>query len=270
MGKRITTALVLIPIVLTAGWFLPTQWFALCIAVVAVLAAWEWGALLGYGPQGRAWYCLFICFVFALVYFLLPPSTTVLPIYAGLAWWILAGISLFFVTHPAWWWFLSGIAVLLSGWYGLIWVHNLKHGPQLVIALFFLIWIADSAAYYSGRKFGRRKLAPRLSPGKTVEGLIGAIIAALCFATITTVLVLRPGAVTLVLLGGMCVFVVLASVVGDLFESQFKRSAGVKDSGNWLPGHGGILDRVDSMLAAAPVFALGVHMILPMSGTTGP
>ena len=270
MGKRITTALVLIPIVLAAVWFLPTQWFALCIALIAILGAWEWSALLRYGVQGRVCYCLGVASVCALTYFLLPPSTTALPVYAGFIWWVLAGISLFFVAHQAWWWFLSGIAVLLLGWYGLVWIHGLRHGPQLVIELFFLIWIADSAAYFFGKRFGRRKLAPRLSPGKTIEGLIGALLAAFVFALITAGLVLQPNLAGLLVLAGVCVIVVLASVLGDLFESQLKRSAGVKDSGTWLPGHGGILDRVDSILAAAPVFAIGVLTIFPMLGITRP
>jgi phosphatidate cytidylyltransferase len=128
-----------------------------------------------------------------------------------------------------------------------------------VLFLLVLIWIADSGAYFAGRRWGRRKLAPLVSPGKTREGAYGALAGGLLWGGVLAALygVSVPQQGGLVLL---CLLTVVASIVGDLYESLSKRERGVKDSGSLLPGHGGILDRIDSLTAAAPVFALGLHL----------
>jgi phosphatidate cytidylyltransferase len=133
-------------------------------------------------------------------------------------------------------------------------------GPYFVLALFVIIWLADSGAYFAGRAFGRHKLSPHVSPGKTWAGVGGAVLATLTAA----VLLVWGGASSGAGLAGLlllAVVVTLVSIGGDLWESRLKREAGMKDSGSLLPGHGGMLDRIDSLLAAAPVFGLGVHLV---------
>ena len=155
---------------------------------------------------------------------------------------------------------LAGFLVLLPPFIGLSALHReAAFGPGYVLFLFFLIWAADSGAYFVGRRMGRRKLAPNVSPGKSWEGLVGGLSAAAVVAVIGGRLLGLSGE-TMVWFVPLCLVVVLVSVVGDLVESLFKRSAGVKDSGRLLPGHGGALDRIDSITAAAPAFYLGLSL----------
>lgn len=125
-----------------------------------------------------------------------------------------------------------------------------------------LVWAADSAAYLVGRRFGRRKLCPQVSPGKTVEGLLGGLVGAALVGLIAG-LALGLGGLRLAALVGLATACAAVSVVGDLAESLFKRRAGVKDSGDLLPGHGGVLDRIDALIAAAPLFALTAPLLVP-------
>lgn len=153
-----------------------------------------------------------------------------------------------------------GWAVLVPLWLSVLWLH--ADSPLLLLGLFALVWIADSAAFFVGRRWGRHRLAPRVSPGKSWEGALGALLAA---PAVALPLALLPGyglrvLPELLVLAG---FAVAASVVGDLFESQLKRQAGVKDSGTLLPGHGGVLDRIDSLTAAAPLFYWGLNLLVP-------
>ncbi len=153
-----------------------------------------------------------------------------------------------------------GLAVLVPLWLSVLWLH--AESPSMLLGLFALVWIADSAAFFVGRRWGRHRLAPRVSPGKSWEGALGALLAA---PVVAVPLALLPGyglraLPELLLLTG---FAVVASVVGDLFESQLKRQAGVKDSGTLLPGHGGVLDRIDSLTAAAPLFYWGLNLLVP-------
>ncbi len=153
---------------------------------------------------------------------------------------------------------LIGIFVLVPAWTGLL---VLKSGPDsnyLILLLFILIWGADIGAYFAGRAFGLAKLAPRVSPGKSWAGFYGGLFSAMVIAVIASWVFGKPDLVSprgLAFLLG-CAFVVMVSVLGDLAESMFKRHRGVKDSSNLLPGHGGFLDRIDSLLSAGPVFAL--------------
>jgi len=155
---------------------------------------------------------------------------------------------------------LAGPFLLTAAWVSLVALHRIEDlGPVLTLVLLALIWVADSAAYFSGRAFGRHKLAPAISPGKTVEGVAGAL-AAVALVAVAVQLLLMPG----ISLAGWVVLalvVTLVSVTGDLFESFIKRRRGLKDSGRLLPGHGGVLDRIDSLIAAAPVFFLGLAML---------
>jgi phosphatidate cytidylyltransferase len=149
---------------------------------------------------------------------------------------------------------LLGLACLLLAWLAVTWLHARANGPALLLSLLLLVWLADSAAYFAGRAWGRRKLAPMISPGKTLAGLAGALVAAGLLGAGVGSAGLLPGQSMPAM---VLIYVVIAvvSVAGDLAESAVKRQAGVKDSGQLLPGHGGVLDRIDSLIAAAPVFA---------------
>jgi len=151
--------------------------------------------------------------------------------------------------------------VLLTAWVSIVSLHRSgSQGPVLVLYLFVLIWVADSGAYFAGRAFGRRKLSPFVSPGKTWAGVAGAVSGAVVSAVVLSASGVA-GPLPLGALLGVSVVVTLISIGGDLWESRLKREAGVKDSGTLLPGHGGMLDRIDSLLAAAPVFAFGLGLI---------
>jgi phosphatidate cytidylyltransferase len=157
--------------------------------------------------------------------------------------------------------FAAGILILASPWAAMVELHGLgQAGPALVLLLVLLVWTADSLAYFAGRRFGRTKLAPLVSPGKTREGvyaaLAGGLLWGLPLGWLTGLDWRGTGLAALV-----CLVAVAASVVGDLYESLQKRRRGMKDAGSLLPGHGGMLDRVDSLTAAAPVFALGIALV---------
>jgi phosphatidate cytidylyltransferase len=160
---------------------------------------------------------------------------------------------------------LIGWCILLASWMFLSRLRTF-YGPELTLYFLLLIWIADISAYFSGKKWGKTKLAPDISPGKTVEGVYGALIsAAVCAIILCIALSIIYGKPTTFMVAGdlilLSVITVQISVYGDLFFSLVKRQRGVKDSGNLLPGHGGVLDRVDSLIAAAPIFYAGVYLI---------
>ncbi|WP_462320360.1 phosphatidate cytidylyltransferase, partial [Halochromatium sp.] len=152
---------------------------------------------------------------------------------------------------------LLGLLVLVAPWLALVQLHQLSvDGPLVALSLLMLIWIADTAAYFGGRRFGRVKLSALLSPGKTRAGVYAGVAAAAVWGAAVAAL-LGLGATKALLLVLMCILAAVMSVVGDLFESLLKRRRGIKDAGALLPGHGGMLDRIDSLTAAAPIFALG-------------
>ena len=182
---------------------------------------------------------------------------------AGLLLWCLIALALVFYRHHGNWPLLARVAVLAIGldllWicaHGLVYLHQV-FGGELVLFVLSLVWVADIGAYFSGRAFGRNKLAPSISPGKTREGLIGGLVANLAWIALVYQYSNGWGLPLwqFMLIG---VLTSLASVVGDLFVSVMKREAGVKDSGKLLPGHGGMLDRIDSVVAASPVYVSGL------------
>src|SRR3569623_651593 len=230
LKQRLLTAAVLIPLFVWAVLGLPTPYFAALLAVVVLIAAAEWGALVQLPQETR------IGFVIVVAVMLL--------------------LAIWTAPHGRWGGALVGVLVLLPPWLALVTLHgNAAAGPGYVLFLFVLIWAADSGAYFSGRRYGRRKLAPRVSPGKTWEGVAGGRAAALVVAVIGARIFDMSFAATAAFVI-LCGLVVVISEVGDLVESMFKREAGVKDSGRFLPGHGGALDRIDSLTAAAPLFYL--------------
>jgi len=266
LKARVLTALALGPLLLAAIWLLPTPVLAALLGGVAALAAWEWTTLIGVREQThRA--ALVGGFVATLVpgWFLLEAGQgvvgilyTVAGLWVGaLVWVILHGRRERPAPSPLWS-AVAGWLVLWPCWLALVYLHgSTPWGPFWHTFLLVLVWGADTGAYFAGRAWGQRRLAPRISPGKSWEGATGGGVAALLGGG-ALVLALQPQAPGPVALGLLTVAVVVASVVGDLFESMLKRQRGVKDSGGILPGHGGILDRIDSLTAAAPVLAAGL------------
>jgi len=267
LAQRSLTALVLATAFIWAIFALPAPYFSYLLLAFVVLGAWEFSRLIKITqPINRALLTLFIvgCTLVANNHAQNPGNLTVL-LYVSVVWW---GLNLFWVlSYPnhTQTWFGSGIVRSMSGvlllapmWVALVNLH-LK-GDEYFLLLMLLIWGADSGAYFVGRKFGKRKLAPRVSPGKSVEGVLGGI----GFALIVMMVFLQvQNIATEKYFGYLLLTIVVASVsvLGDLFESLFKRESGMKDSGQILPGHGGVLDRIDSLTAAAPFFLLGLNLL---------
>ncbi len=267
LNDRVKTALVLIPLMLAGIYLLPLAWFALFMGVIAVLGAWEWADLSGCGaPWQRLLYQSLVAGVLALLYAGLSADRLPVDWLLGLSvlWWLVAwmlvmrypGLTAVW-SHPL----LRlgmGLLILVTMWVGFYWIVRADDSRILITLLLLLVWGADVGAYYSGRRFGRRKLAPQVSPGKTWEGVIGGAAGAAVLALLLLSVFTDLGAWRLVdylILVLFAASVVAISIVGDLVESMVKRHRGLKDSGQLLPGHGGIMDRIDSMCAAAPVFA---------------
>ena len=246
----------LVAALLAAFFFLDRQQFRLLVALIMGLAAYEWAALCGSGKAAAAAYaavCILLYFSLVLLPGLIGGAT-----WAAAAFWLLIApwwLSRGFLPGPKSVLSLAGIVVIVPAGAAMAWM---PHGQLL--AVLGLVVVADTAAYFCGRAFGRRKLAPTISPGKTWEGAIGGSMGCLIYATICAMSIPDFQArvegsgwpmflAAAVLLGGV-------SIIGDLFESAAKRRAGVKDSGSLLPGHGGVLDRVDSATAILPVAML--------------
>jgi phosphatidate cytidylyltransferase len=268
LRQRLITAFILAPLTVGAVLFLPTVVVGGLLALVISVGAWEWSALVHL--QGVKWRLLYVIVVLLLLagsYYLSLVGVAVV----GLVWWIGCTIvlkgwaykspsqaSLLSMPIPG---LLAGILVLVPAWRATVGLHALPLvGPAMVLFLFVLVWLADSAAYLVGRRFGHTPLAPALSPGKTWEGLYGALAVGSLFSLIGGGVFAFSGSIWWGFVG-LGLVTLLASVVGDLLESLFKRLAAVKDSGHLLPGHGGVLDRVDSLTAAAPIFALGIWLL---------
>jgi phosphatidate cytidylyltransferase len=238
------TAAVLIAALLAAMFFLPRPAFAVLVCLVVALAAHEWARLCSI-PAGWA-YAVAMGFCVLVVYNTEPWR----PVFAlGALFWILVA--------QAWLWSgvksrralaAAGLAVLIPAGLAMA-----ALAPLEMLLVLVLVWIADTAAYFAGRTWGRHKLAPSISPGKTWEGALGGVGGALAWAIICGTL--AEGILWVPYLSAAALIAVL-SIVGDLFESAAKRQAGAKDSGTLLPGHGGVLDRIDSATAALPVAAL--------------
>lgn len=259
LKQRILTALVLLPVAL-AGFFLLDGWaFALFVGAVIVLGAWEWARLAGFTSQtSRLSFAALVGLLLVGLY--VCPFLSVWVLGFGLGWWLLAvGLVAGFPASSRYWQgrfrrSLIGLLILLPAWQGLVLLKSWTHANQLIIAVMLLVWCADIGAYFVGKRFGRRKLAPRVSPGKSWEGLLGGLSASLSLTLLAGLLDDWELSGLLLALSG-ATLVVFSSVLGDLTESMFKRQAGIKDSSQLLPGHGGVLDRIDSLTAAVPVFA---------------
>lgn len=260
LKQRIITAVILAPLAIAGFVLLEGGWFALFIGAVVTLGAWEWARLAGETRQtGRVIYALvFAVLLLGLYWANLPAPLFFFP---ALIWWLFAAVMVVRYPRGSELWAGSmlprifGLLILLPAWYGLIWLREAANGLWLIMALMVLVWAADIGAYFAGKTWGKRKLMPNVSPGKTIEGFLGGLVfTQLLMLVVVLYLGWSLGSVLLALLGAA--LVVAFSVVGDLTESLFKRDQGLKDSSSLLPGHGGVLDRIDSLTAAIPVFAL--------------
>lgn len=269
LKARILTGCVLIPIVFWFLFYASPSAFLYATIVVMLLASWEWSRLMGLTHLGaRFLYFYIICMMAAGAFALMLSKQGVWIFWASIFWWIFALILI--VCYPRYKsWntvFFRGImgAFVLIPWVlALNLIRSWHEGTQVLFFVLTLIWLADTAAYFVGRRYGCAKLAPLVSPGKSVQGLLGAVIASLLYAFL--VATFFAGSLSFynkLIFIGLCLITVLFSVAGDLFESMLKREVGVKDSGVLLPGHGGILDRVDSLTAALPIFAFGCIIFL--------
>ena len=275
---RIITALVLLALVLPGLFLLPPLGWALAAALFVAVAAWEWGGLLGLGGGGRYLLAAAFAALCAMVALLAPDATGSGPAAGLVLPWVLAVhavAALFWVAVAPFWlrakWplrhgvagLLAGVVVLFPTWLALVQLR--VAGPGVLLAVLAVVWMADVAAYFSGKAFGRHKLAPSISPGKTWEGAIGAGVGVVLYGlAVRAGFAYEPVAVHFWILGLLAVTAI--SIVGDLFESMLKRQAGIKDSSNVLPGHGGVLDRIDSLTSTLPVVTLLWLLLLRSQG----
>jgi len=264
LKKRIITALILIPLFVALVLLLSPIAFAALTAIFVIWGAWEWSLLMG---VVRFPHCFFypLAMLFILWVSLILPLHTILYITVGF-WVFAAWLTMIYPTGRTYWGkgvilrSLMGIMVLIPTWLAINWIHASQDGPVTLLFLLILIWGADSAAYFAGKKWGKHKLSRQVSPGKTWEGLMGALFTTVIIALGMAWMTHLPYAEWLWALLLSLVTIVF-SIIGDLFESMLKRNAGLKDSGQWLPGHGGLLDRIDSLTAAAPIFAVGAFLL---------
>lgn len=276
LNTRIATAFILIPIMLAGIYLLPVWAFALFMGVIALLGGWEWASLSGLDHWFEkvffsALLTIFLLFIY-LVYTLFESTLTPLLMMVALGWCF--GFA-FVVLYPSakevwaarWRRVLMGLFILGSMWGGFVWVVAADPSRWLITVLLFMIWAADIGAYFIGMRLGKTKLAPAVSPGKSWEGAIGGAIVTI-IAVFPLMLwnfdVQSWSLLDYILYVLFCVLVVAWSIIGDLVESMVKRERGFKDSGHLLPGHGGIMDRIDSMCAAAPVFVMIVLLWPPL------
>ena len=277
--RRVITALALLVMLIPA--LLATQpwvWAGFSLIFV-VLACWEWMRLLEPSrSQSAVFFALLAMGISGLTglaleqRFWLEPMVIPVSVVACLAWCCLVPRSLSGFIHEAWIQAWFGWLFLLAAWLALLALHQQE--LTLLFSSLALVWVADVAAYFTGRYFGRRKLAPHISPGKTQEGAVGACFFVAVIGTLSALLggsvwadalprrwtlllsTQMPEVLAVLIMLALLMFLVILSIVGDLYESQLKRLAGVKDSSKLLPGHGGILDRIDALLPTLPAVVL--------------
>ena len=264
LKTRLLTGLLAGFLVLGSLFLLNTQGVGIVFGVVTAIAAFEWAALSGLRVPASLFFALLVAML-GVASLWVP---VVLVSVVALLWWAWAIFEVFVFrsqVSPLWHYgvarLVSGAFVLVPAWRGCVWLKAQNPGyPWLLIWVLAMVWTADSVAYFVGRAYGKHKLAPLVSPGKSLEGAAGGLAGAAFVGALGADLSRLgvEGAGVGVVFG---VLVAVLSVVGDLLESKAKRLAGVKDSGRWLPGHGGILDRIDALTAAVPLFVLGVRWL---------
>jgi len=271
LKHRILTAAFLIPFFIWGIFSLSTQHFAYMIGAFVSVGAWEWTRLIGI--RNISFRGLYVVLIVGIQFILLDHLSDSLVLDVALiasgVFWLFAlyliisyrgqkGVSQSLLPLNL----LIGVILLVPTWLALLTLHGrIIDGAEWLLFALSIIWVADSAAYFVGRKFGKNKLAPHVSPGKSREGVMGAVVASLIYSLLAGVYWLGVPDTKLLSFMFLCMVVVIVSVEGDLLESLYKRRVGVKDSGIILPGHGGVLDRIDSVMAAVPVFVLGTRLL---------
>jgi len=270
---RVITALILAPLIIWSVLAFSHQALAIELGLILTVAAWEWAQLSGIKNNlARIAFSGVMLIIMLLMTWLLHDSMQWLTwlLYGNLLWWIFGLILVISFRTPAEKLpqqfnhlgvalnLLAGVIIIGGAFVALTGLHQApEYGAYYILILLLLIWIADIAAYFTGKKFGRHKLAPHVSPGKTWEGVAGAAVAVFIAAFVIAKM-LKYSTAHQMLFILLALVSIAVSILGDLTESLFKRRVGVKDSSQLLPGHGGILDRIDSLMAAAPVFLLGL------------
>lgn len=299
LKQRIITASILATAVIAAVLMLPSDYFSLLIAIIVLIGAWEWMNLIDLtSPAKRGVFIGTLVFAMLFIHLwtyileaLVPTMDYLAEKYkfvmedirkqSGILEWLVVPAVLFWLLvmmlirktpqqmltlqlrmrYKA----LIGWGVLFASW---MFLSRLRafYGSEMTLYFLVLIWAADIAAYFSGKKWGKTKLSPEISPGKTVQGVYGALVSAAVLAIVLCIIlsIAYGKPVTFMVAGDLILLSIITvqiSVYGDLFFSLVKRQRGVKDSGNLLPGHGGVLDRIDSLIAAAPIFYAGIYLI---------
>jgi phosphatidate cytidylyltransferase len=269
LKQRILTAIVLVPVFIALLFTLSPRGFCIFTAVLVLIAAFEWSQFLNLKtfPKSIIFpFLMIVCLVNALYFVINQYISIRATLWAAFIFWLIAAFWVARYPKSDGWSHskiivgLMGIMTLVPCFLALNFLRGLPHGLEVLCILFILIWAADISAYFAGKKFGKHKLLVEVSPGKTIEGLIGALVTTAVLMGILIYFLQLPlsQGLSLLLLGWVTV---IFSVLGDLFESMLKRKVGVKDSGKILPGHGGMLDRIDSLTAGAPIFALGIVLL---------
>ncbi len=260
LKQRLLTAIILIPLFIFLVLKLSSQAFYLLTAAVVLWGGCEWSAFMGIQQFPR--YLIYPAFLILVLFiaYLFPINPI---LYVTFVWWLIAAYLV--IKYPKNAALLAnetlqrlmGVLVLVPCWLSINYIRNYPNGIHILLFLFVLIWGADSGAYFAGRQWGKHKLIPLVSPGKTWEGCLGALLTT-TIITLCGMMIFKVPFTTWPMALMWALLTVLFSILGDLFESMMKRRVGLKDSGHLLPGHGGILDRIDSLTTAAPIFALGL------------
>ncbi len=280
LKQRIITALILAPLAISAIFYMSLENFSIFIMAVMAIGAWEWGPLMGFeNKRRRLAFVITTVSLISCIWYYHPlialwsetgQLQTVIQyiLWLSVAWWGLSATLTFLYPRYSKFWSSHRSVRGVFGWLTLVptwlafvvlrsndYANDPYHGAQLIMFLFLMVWSADVGAYFVGKSIGKNKLMPNVSPGKTMEGFIGGVIFACILVAIAGYILAWQAQQFLLVLAVTCLITTI-SVLGDLNESMFKRQAGIKDSGSILPGHGGILDRIDSLTATAPIYAL--------------
>ncbi len=262
LRKRVATAAILIALLLAVLFWLPAAATVVMLTAVVLMGAWEWSAFVKLAdPRLRGAYVALVAALLPLAWLATrTPAGLEALLGAALLWWLTALVWIVVAPQRVRRWSagLAGLLSLVPAWLALMRLRfETSHGAEWVLFALILVWMADIGAYFFGRRFGRRRLAPIVSPGKTWEGALGGLLASGIVAVIGGAWFRLPLEQFLVL----CLAAVAFSIVGDLTESLLKRFSGMKDSGTLFPGHGGVMDRIDSVTGAAPVLLLGLTFL---------
>jgi len=274
---RVITALILFPLAVCAILFLPEPAFAAFVGFIVLLGAYEWAGFARFpSVLAKMAYVLIATVIIFSIWLMNFVLSVGIMNNIALGFWVFALVLLAGFPKQFKFWRTTNLLVAITGlllltltWYALISLHAVKElsfaqttisGPYLVLSVMMLVWIADTGAYFSGKRFGKNKLAPKISPGKTIEGVFGGLILVIIIVCLFT---LYHGGNTqdYLYIIAISTVSVIFSVIGDLMESMYKRQANIKDSSNLLPGHGGVLDRIDSISAAGPIFFIALSWL---------